>query len=92
MAESVPMRRFRAQVAAFLRRAEGGERIVVTVAGRPVAQLGPLDPGSGAVTIDDLAVRGLVLPARRSDRPPPDVRVDPGLGSRLDRLADEVRS
>lgn len=86
------MRRFRAQVAAFLRRAEGGERIVVTVAGRPVAQLGPLDPAGDVPTIEDLAARGLVVPARRNDRPPPDVRVDPGLGARLDRLVAEVRS
>ncbi|HXH58206.1 type II toxin-antitoxin system prevent-host-death family antitoxin [Iamia sp.] len=92
MTESVPVRTFRAQVAAFLRRAEGGERIVVTVAGRPVAQLGPLDPGTGVPTIPDLAARGLVTPARRSDRPPPDVRLDPWPGTRLDRLVAEVRS
>ncbi|HYI63149.1 MAG TPA: type II toxin-antitoxin system prevent-host-death family antitoxin [Acidimicrobiales bacterium] len=92
MAESVPMRHFRAQVAAYLRRAEGGERIVVTVAGRPVAQLGPLDPGGDVPTIEDLAARGLVVPARRGDRLPPDVRIDPWPGARLDRLVDEVRS
>lgn len=92
VAESVPMRSFRAQVASFLRRAEGGERIVVTVAGRPVAQLGPLDPGTDVPTIDDLAARGLVLPARRGDRPAPDVRIDPWPGTRLDRLVAEVRS
>ncbi len=86
------MRTFRAQAAAYLRRAESGERIVVTVAGRPVAQLGPLDPGDGEPTIDDLAARGLVIPARRSDRPPPAVRLDPWPGTRLDRLVAEVRS
>jgi prevent-host-death family protein len=91
VSETVPVRTFRANAATFLRRAEGGERIVVTVAGRPVAQLGPLDPGGDRVTIEDLAARGLVVPARRSDRPPPDVRVDL-LGARLDRLAAEVRS
>jgi len=92
MSESVPVRTFRANAAAFLRRAEGGERIVVTVAGRPVAQLGPLDPGSDIPTIEDLASRGLVVPARRHDRPPPDVRIDPWPGTRLDRLVAEVRS
>lgn len=91
MAESVPVRTFRANAATFLRRAEGGERIVVTVAGRPVAQLGPLDPGADVPTIEDLAARGLVVPARRPDRPPPDVRIDL-MGARLDRLAAEVRS
>ncbi len=91
VSETVPVRTFRANAAAFLRRAEGGERIVVTVAGRPVAQLGPLDPGTDGVTIEDLAARGLVVPARRDDRPPPDVRIDL-MGARLDRLAAEVRS
>ncbi|NLV54195.1 MAG: type II toxin-antitoxin system prevent-host-death family antitoxin [Acidimicrobiales bacterium] len=86
------MRTFRAQAATYLRRAEAGERIVVTVAGRPVAQLGPLDPGDGAPTIDDLAARGLIVPARRSDRPGPDLRLDPWPGTRLDRLVAEVRS
>ena len=89
--ETVPVRTFRANAATFLRRAEGGERIVVTVAGRPVAQLGPLDPAGAVPTIEDLAARGLVIPARRSDRPPPDVRIDL-MGARLDRLAAEVRS
>ena len=91
MSESVPVRTFRANAATYLRRAEGGERIVVTVAGRPVAQLGPLDPGD-VPTIEDLAARGLVVAARRSDRPPPDLRVDPWPGTRLDRLVAEVRS
>jgi prevent-host-death family protein len=89
---TVTVRTFRANAAAFLRRAEGGERIVVTVAGRPVAQLGPLDPGSAPPTIDDLAARGLVVAARRRDRPPPDVRLDPWPGTRLDRIVAEVRS
>jgi prevent-host-death family protein len=91
VSETVPVRTFRANAATYLRRAEGGERIVVTVAGRPVAQLGPLDPGGEVPTIEDLAARGLVVPARRPDRPPPDVRIDL-FGSRLDRLAAEVRS
>lgn len=92
MGATVAVRAFRANAAAFLRRAEGGERIVVTVAGRPVAQLGPLDPGSDAPTIDDLAARGLVVAARRRDRPSPDVRLDPWPGTRLDRIVAEVRS
>ena len=66
--------------------------IVVTVAGRPVAQLGPLDPGDAAPTIEDLAARGLLVAARRDDRPTPDLRLDPWPGTRLDRLVAEVRS
>jgi prevent-host-death family protein len=89
--EQIGIRELRANLATALRRAGQGQRIVVTVAGRPVAQLGPLDPVDGDVTIDDLAVRGLVVRARRSDRPPPDVLVDLWTGTRLDRLVGEVR-
>ncbi len=81
----------RAQAAALVRRAGAGERIVITVGGRPVAQLGPLEPLSGEASIEDLAARGLVEPARRGDRPPPAERIDLRTGTRLDRILREVR-
>ena len=85
------VRELRANLAAALRQAEAGHRVVLTVGGRPVAQLGPLDAGSGAPTLDDLASRGLVQRARRADRPAPDLVVALPVGARLDRLLDEVR-
>jgi prevent-host-death family protein len=86
------VRTLRSQLAAALRRAEAGERIVVTVGGRPVAQLGPVEPAAGAEpTIDDLVARGLVVRARRDDRPPPSLTVPLWAGARLDRLLREVR-
>jgi prevent-host-death family protein len=66
--KSVGVRELRNQVAAVVRRAGGGERIIVTVDGEPVAQLGPLEP-TGAPTIDDLAAAGLVRLPGRPDRP-----------------------
>ena len=68
MVEQLGMRELRANLATVLRRAGQGERIVITVAGDPVAQLGPLDPVDGAVTMDDLAVRRLLAP-RPGDLP-----------------------
>jgi prevent-host-death family protein len=41
----IPQGKLRNDIAAVLRRAERGERFTVTVAGRPVAELGPL-PGA----------------------------------------------
>jgi prevent-host-death family protein len=41
----IPQGKLRNDVAGVLRRAEQGERFTVTVAGRPVAELGPL-PGA----------------------------------------------
>ncbi|HVF76699.1 MAG TPA: type II toxin-antitoxin system prevent-host-death family antitoxin [Solirubrobacteraceae bacterium] len=40
---TIPQRELRNNISDVLRRAEGGERFTVTVNGRPVAELGPLD-------------------------------------------------
>ncbi len=87
---TVGVRELRNNVAAILRRARHGERVVVTIDGHPVAQLGPLTP-AGAVSLWDLAGAGLVEPPHRHDRPaaprpqpmPADVRTN--------RLLDPVR-
>lgn len=68
--DRVGVRELRNQVAAVVRRAGAGERIVVTVDGEPIAQLGPLEP-VGQPTIDDLAAAGLVRLPGRTDRPGP---------------------
>lgn len=39
---TIPQRELRNNVADVLRRAEAGERLTITVGGRPVAELGPL--------------------------------------------------
>lgn len=86
------IRELRGRLTSLVRRAGSGERIVITIAGRPVAQLGPVEPASAEVTVDDLVARGLLEPARRADRPvEPSVRVDSWTGGRLDRALREVR-
>ncbi|HEY7830397.1 MAG TPA: type II toxin-antitoxin system prevent-host-death family antitoxin [Solirubrobacteraceae bacterium] len=40
---TIPQKELRNNVGEVLRRAEAGEQIVITVAGRPVAQLGPAE-------------------------------------------------
>jgi prevent-host-death family protein len=85
------VRDLRANLATALRRAEAGQRIVVTIGGRPVAQLAPIEGDGAQPTLADLAARGLVLPARRDDRPAPDVLVPLRVGTRLDRLLVELR-
>ena len=64
------VRDLRADLAAHVRRAEAGERVIVTVDGRPAAQLAPISPG-GTPDLDDLAAAGLVRRPLRSDRPGP---------------------
>lgn len=60
-------RELRANLATALRRAAAGERMVVTDAGRPIAQLGPVDAPAGT-TIEELVARGLVVAPRRRAR------------------------
>lgn len=88
--ERLGVRELRAQVAAAVRRAGTGQRIVVTVDGHPVAQLGPLTP-PGAPTLDDLVASGLVSPPRRAERPHPPDPLPVAVDLRLDRLVEELR-
>jgi prevent-host-death family protein len=89
--ESIGVRELRSNVAAFLRRAAAGERILVTVDGEPTAQLGPVEP-TGRPTLDDLVASGLVDAPRRpgaslGDPEPLDLAVD----VRLDDVLGDLR-
>ncbi len=88
--EHVGARELRANLAAAVRQAGAGARVVITLDGRPVAQLGPLEP-VGAPLLTDLAAAGLVEPPRRSDRPGPPDALDAAVDVRLDRVLAEVR-
>lgn len=82
----------RSRLTSLVRRAGEGERIVITIGGRPIAQLGPLEADPEEMSLDDLIARGQLLPARREDRPPvPDLQIDSWTGGRLDRALREVR-
>jgi prevent-host-death family protein len=83
------VRALRADLAAAVRRAAQGEHIVVTVAGRPQAQLAPLD--DQAPDLDRLIASGAVAPPRRTGpwRPPAPVAVWSGV--RIDRALAELR-
>jgi len=62
------IRELRADLATHVRRAGGGQRVVVTIDGQPVAQLSPLTP-LAEPTVDDLAAAGLVRLPARDDKP-----------------------
>ena len=82
--DRVGIRELRNNVAAVVRRAAGGERITITVDGVPAAQLGPLSPGGGALTLDDLVAAGLAQPPATDAE---DVPVD----ARPESVLDELR-
>ena len=85
------MRELRANVAALVRRAASGERIVVTSGGVPVAVLGPIEPGGGGVTMEDLVAAGLVVPPGRGDRPEAPEPASLPIDTRSTRVLDELR-
>lgn len=85
------IRELRATAAASVRQAATGERIVVTVDGRPVAQLGPLGTDEGHTSLDDLVAAGLVIAPRRVGVARPTEPVPAWAGARLDRLLRELR-
>lgn len=55
---TIPQRELRNNVGEVLRRAEAGERIVVTVNDRPVAELGPVLGNRPAATLQTLRTLG----------------------------------
>ena len=87
----IGIRELRADLAAAVRRAGAGERLVVTVAGEPVARLVPLGEASSSVTLDDLVAVRAVLPPRRRDRPAAPTPLDVPVDARTDRALREVR-
>lgn len=87
--EQIGARELRSNLAAAVRQAGAGQRVVITIDGRPVAQLGPLEP-TGAPSLAELAAAGLVEPPRREQPPPPEA-VDTAVDVRLDRVLAEVR-
>jgi antitoxin (DNA-binding transcriptional repressor) of toxin-antitoxin stability system len=86
---SLGIRELRAGLAEAVRRAGAGDRTVVTAAGRPVAQLGPLD--ADAPDLERLIGSGAVIPPRRTSqwRPPDPVAVWAGV--RIDQVLRELR-
>ena len=94
----IGIRELRADLAAHVRRAAGGEPTVVSVAGRPAAALVPLsairDDGGdddGETHLSSLVASGALVPPRRSDGRVPDRVVAVWGNVRLDRLLREVR-
>jgi len=78
-------------MATAVRQAGTGERWVITVDGRPLAQLGPVEGEASAVSVDDLVAAGLLIAPRRTGAPRPSEPVPAWAGARLDRLLRELR-
>jgi prevent-host-death family protein len=87
MSGTVGIAELRQNLSRYLRRVEGGERLLVTDRNRPVAELGP-PPTTGAA-LDRLIAEGRVSrPTRRGLPAPLDLAGDPRA---LSRALDEIR-
>lgn len=89
---SVGIRELRNGLAAYVKRAQSGERVVVTVDGQPAAQLANLSGDFTGITMDDLVARGAVLAPRRRGEFHLDEAVILPAGTRIDRALAQVRT
>ncbi|MCU0309348.1 MAG: type II toxin-antitoxin system prevent-host-death family antitoxin [Acidimicrobiales bacterium] len=87
----IGIRELRADLAAVVRRAGAGESVVVTVSGRPVARLGPVDTPDPSPGLDQLVAVGAVIPprVRPDDRPVARARIP--VDARPERELRKVR-
>jgi prevent-host-death family protein len=90
--ERVAIRELRNNVSRVVRRAQAGERIVITVDGVPVARLGPLNDPGERPTLDDLIAAGRVIPPQTTAPPPPPqpVKLPPGSPT-TEEILNELR-
>ncbi len=58
--QRIGIRELRNATSRVVRRAMGGERIVITIDGVPAAQLGPLNDGTATAAVEDLITAGLL--------------------------------
>ena len=87
----IGIRELRSDLAAAVRRAGSGHRVVISVDGRAVAQLGPIEAEQGQTVLADLVAAGTVIAPRRTDAFRPGTPIAIWSGVRLDRALKELR-
>lgn len=69
--ERIALRELRNQASRVVRRARGGERLIITVDGVPAAEIGPIKAAERATSLDELIATGAVVAPRVRTAPPP---------------------
>lgn len=87
----IGIRELRSDLAAAVRRAGSGHRVVISVDGRAVAQLGPIEAEQGQTVLADLVAARAVVAPRRTDAFRPGTPIAIWSGVRLDRALKELR-
>lgn len=67
--DRIALRELRNHASRVVRRARAGERLVITVDGIPMAEIGPLSAAGRTASLDELLATGAVLPARARSAP-----------------------
>ena len=85
------VRAVRANLTTYLRAAQTGHRIIITIDGLPVAELGPIGGSGGYDDLAGLVAAGLLEPPRRTDRTesPPSAPLPAGMNT--ERILAELR-
>jgi prevent-host-death family protein len=81
--ERIAIRELRNQASRVVRRARAGERMLITVDGVPVAEIGPVRGTERAASLPELIATGTVIGprSRRAARPPRPVPAPSGRSS-----------
>jgi len=69
--ERIPVRELRNQASQVVRRARAGERMLITVDGVPVAEIGPVRATERGTSLPELIVTGAVAGPRSRTAPRP---------------------
>jgi antitoxin (DNA-binding transcriptional repressor) of toxin-antitoxin stability system len=90
----IGIRQLRADLAAHVRRAAGGETTVISIGGHPAAALMPLatrEEPAGDIALSSLIASGALIAPRRSDGHVAGGTISTWANVRLDRLLREIR-
>jgi prevent-host-death family protein len=81
--ERIALRELRNQASRVVRRARAGERLIITVDGVPMAEIGPVRAAERATSLDELIATGSVVAPRllTPPRPAKPVRAPSGRSS-----------
>lgn len=89
--ERVGIRELRNYASRVVARARAGERIVITVDGIPVAEIGPVRADNDKMTMEELIAAGHVIPPRLTTPPPPPPKLAVADGRTSMDILDELR-
>ena len=87
----VGIRELREQSATYVKRAQAGEEVVISVHGKPAATLGPIRTNAPTLTMTELAATLAIIAPRRRGEFTLTAPLAINTGTRIDQALREVR-